>query len=242
MGVGNAVHKVAELAPPQADPEMLEGMLDEQLAGVDLGTGWVRRQQSERAREMVDRLARWLRKRPPAAGLEVPFEAEVGRARLRGKVDRVEADGDGALVIDYKSGSSKPDTGELAVHGQLAAYQVAAEKGAFEHLGLTSSAGAMLVQLGKAATKDAREQPQPPLHTYPEPSWAEDMLVAAAERMAGSAFDAVANKHCSSCPVRPVCPLVEDGRLVTREETGPQGSAGGGGAGNAEAAAAGGPR
>jgi hypothetical protein len=73
----------------------------------------------------------------------------------------------------------------------------------------------MLVQLGKAATKVAREQPQPALHTYENPAWAEEMLTAAAERMAGSAFVAAENKHCSHCPVRSSCPLQEDGRLVT---------------------------
>jgi hypothetical protein len=41
------------------------------------------------------------------------------------------------------------------------------------------------------------------------------MLTAAAERMAGSAFVAAENKHCSHCPVRSSCPLMEDGRLVT---------------------------
>ena len=74
----------------------------------------------------------------------------------------------------------------------------------------------MLVQLGKAATKDAREQGQPPLSTYEDPHWAEQMVLTAAERMAGSAFVAAENKHCSHCPVRSSCPLMEDGRLVTQ--------------------------
>jgi PD-(D/E)XK nuclease superfamily len=74
----------------------------------------------------------------------------------------------------------------------------------------------MLVQLGKAATKkDAREQAQQPLSTYDDPQWAEQMVVTAAEQIAGSAFVAAENKHCSHCPVRSSCPLVEDGRLVT---------------------------
>ena len=220
MGVGTALHRVAELAPPDADVETLERLLAEELAGVDLGAGWVRRQQTTRAGEMLDRLAGWLRDRPAPAGTEVAFETEIGRARLRGTVDRVEDAGDGAaLVIDYKTGASKPADEELAVHGQLAAYQVAVEHGAFADLALTRSAGAMLVQLGKAATKVAREQKQPALADAEDPSWAEAMLLSAAERMAGSAFEAVTNKHCGQCPVRAVCPLVEDGRLVTRAET-----------------------
>ena len=217
QGVGNAVHKVAELAPPGADVEALTEVLHQQLAGVDLGSGWVRRQQTERAREMVGRLARWLVDREAPVAVEQNFEVQVGRARLRGQVDRVERDDEGrARVVDYKTGATPTDTSELATHGQLAAYQVAAAAGAFTELGLTDSGGAMLVQLGKAAKKaDAREQEQPPLSTYDDPQWALQMVVTAAERMAGSAFVAAENKHCSHCPVRSSCPLQEDGRLVT---------------------------
>jgi ATP-dependent exoDNAse (exonuclease V) beta subunit len=217
QGVGSAVHKVAELAPPGADPATLEAVLHQRLAAVDLGRGWVRRQQTELARQMVGRLARWLVARDAPAAVERNFEVQLGRARLRGQVDRVERDDEGrARVVDYKTGATPTDTNELAEHGQLAAYQVAAAAGAFADLGLTGSGGAMLVQLGKGAkTKDAREQEQAPLTTYDDPQWAEQMVVTAAERMAGSAFVAAENKHCKHCPVRSSCPLVEDGRLVT---------------------------
>jgi RecB family exonuclease len=119
-------------------------------------------------------------------------------------------------VVDYKTGASPTDKAELTEHGQLAAYQVAAAAGAFADLGLADSGGAMLVQLGRGATKVAREQAQPPLSTYDEPQWAEQMVRSAAERMAGSAFVAAENKHCSHCPVRSSCPLMEDGRVVTQ--------------------------
>jgi RecB family exonuclease len=216
QGVGSAVHKVAELAPPGADAATLEAVLHQRLAAVDLGRGWVRRQQTELARQMVGRLARWLVDRELPAAVEQDFEVQLGRARLRGQVDRVERDDEGrARVVDFKTGSSATAKDELVEHGQLAAYQVAAAAGAFADLGLTGSGGAMLVQLGKGATKDAREQAQPPLATYEDPQWAEQMVVTAAERMAGSAFVAAENKHCSHCPVRSSCPLQEDGRLVT---------------------------
>jgi RecB family exonuclease len=139
---------------------------------------------------------------------------QVGRARLRGQVDRVERDDDGrARVVDYKTGATPTDNNELPEHGQLAAYQVAADSGAFADLGLASSGGAMLVQLGKG--KAAKEQAQPPLSTYDDPLWAERMVREAADRMAGSAFVAAENRHCRHCPVRSSCPVVEDGRLVT---------------------------
>ena len=214
QGVGSAVHKVAESAPAGADVETLIAALRQQLVGVDLGRGWVRRQQSERAMEMVNRLAGWLRDRVAPAAVEHSFEVQVGRARLRGQVDRVERDDEGrARVVDYKTGATPTDKNELPEHGQLAAYQVAADAGAFTELGLARTGGAMLVQLGKG--KVAKEQAQPPLSTYDDPLWAERMVREAAERMAGSAFVAAENRHCRHCPVRSSCPVVEDGRLVT---------------------------
>ena len=53
------------------------------------------------------------RTRPPvrAIGLELRIEAEVGRLRLRGIIDRLELDDDGELVVtDYKTGGA-PSTG-----------------------------------------------------------------------------------------------------------------------------------
>ena len=79
------------------------------------------------------------------------MKAALGRALVSGRVDRLER-ADGRLrVIDYKTGSSKPKSEELGQHPQLGVYQFAVQAGAFGEG--EESAGAALVQIGKAAGK-----------------------------------------------------------------------------------------
>jgi RecB family exonuclease len=142
----------------------------------------------------------------------------VGRARLGGRVDRIERDESGrAVVVDLKTGSasSKPSAAEIERHGQLATYQLAVEHGGFAELGLRESGGAELVQVGGGGGKGGAVQAQPALSEGDDPSWARDMVLDVAEGMAGSAFRAVDNKYCARCPVRTSCPVQDDGRQVT---------------------------
>jgi superfamily I DNA/RNA helicase len=61
QAVGTAVHAVAEQARAGATDEELLGLLRSALRGVDIGRGWVARQETERAEAMVRRLGAWLR-------------------------------------------------------------------------------------------------------------------------------------------------------------------------------------
>jgi RecB family exonuclease len=102
---------------------------------------------------MLTRLVTWLRDsraQLTRIGVEVDFAVEVGDARLAGRVDRLERDADGRLVVvDLKTGKSKPKDAELPALPQLGAYQLAIEHGAFPAEG-DESGGAALVQLGTA--------------------------------------------------------------------------------------------
>ena len=217
QSVGTLVHAVAEsaLTPESSTAEALRARLDALLPTVDLGTGWAARKEREKAEGMVRRLASWLAaNRRAVVATEREFTAEVGRARLGGRVDRIELDAEGrAVVVDLKTGTSKVPAAELPEHGQLAAYQVAVEAGAFE--GVTESGGAELVQVGKAGGKDFAVQPQAPLAGDDDPGWARSLVLEVAEGMAGSAFQAVENRYCAMCPVRTSCPVQDDGRAVT---------------------------
>ena len=66
-------------------------------------------------------------------GTELAVRVPVGeRAELSGRVDRLERDAAGrAVVVDLKTGSSKPTRAELARHPQLGVYQLAVALGAF---------------------------------------------------------------------------------------------------------------
>ena len=211
------MHAVAEAAttPERSTEEALQARLQALLPTVDLGTGWVARKEREKAEGMVRRLARWLAdNRREVVATELDFAAEVGRARLGGRVDRIERDDLGrAVVVDLKTGAGKVPSDELTTHGQLATYQLAVESGAFE--GLSTSGGAELVQVGKGGGTSYAVQTQEPLADGDDPEWARRLVLDVADGMAGSAFRAVANRYCGFCPVRTSCPVQEDGRTVT---------------------------
>jgi ATP-dependent helicase/DNAse subunit B len=86
------------------------------------------------------------------APLEIPLDDES--LRVSGKIDRVDWQGDRAIVIDYKTGSTKIPTDEIrrGRNFQMMLYLLAAEKlleaseigGVFVHLGSRDISGKML--------------------------------------------------------------------------------------------------
>jgi RecB family exonuclease len=168
-----------------------------------------------RAETMLDKLIGWLADNPRRlVAIEREFVAQLDEAvRIKGRVDRLEVDDEGRLVvIDLKTGKSTPTEAELAEHPQLGAYQAAIEAGAFEES--DEAGGAALVQLGGDRT-GAREQSQPALGAAGDPGWARDMVRHTAQAMAASTFHAVANNKCRVCPVQTSCPISGKGRQVT---------------------------
>jgi len=131
--IGTAVHEVAAAGYSATGPQLL-ALLRGRLAELDLGTGWYARRQREQAEQMVAKLARWLDENPRRfVAVEQAFAVDVGRARLRGRVDRLEADEQGRLfVVDFKTGSSAPSSAEVVIHPQLGAYQLAVSEGGFD--------------------------------------------------------------------------------------------------------------
>jgi RecB family exonuclease len=218
-GVGSLIHDLAEQAARlDWSAARLLAEFDQRWPAFGLGTGWIGRQEYQRTRPMVERLGRWLADhKPKLVGAEVPFDVEVGRTRLVGRIDRLERDDQGRLVVvDLKTGRSAVKDDELAGQPQLAAYQLAVEHGAFDEIasGERRSGGASLVQLG-AQKGPAREQRQPPLAAADDPNWAADLLAKAVEGMAGAVFRAERTAWCGFCPARPSCPANPAGAQVT---------------------------
>ena len=133
----------------------------------------------ERAKRMILRLSYYYRLHMGDAGWQnlgvegsfavrvpVPFDpqGEVGEldALLTGRVDRLEEapEKDGTrrfVIVDLKTGKSKPDAAAVATHPQLAAYQIAVEAGAGEQLAERYRAEAAAAESGEPAP-DARPQ------------------------------------------------------------------------------------
>ncbi|MEJ3743871.1 ATP-dependent DNA helicase [Actinomycetes bacterium KLBMP 9797] len=220
QGVGNLVHAAAMLAE---DATIDRGKLIEYVAGrfdaIELAAQWMAGTERARAEAMVDKLLRWLAGNPRRLlAIEHEFAVRIADPahpiELTGRVDRLEVDPDGRLVIiDLKTGKSTSVTeAELAEHPQLGAYQAAVEAGAFDEFG-AEAGGAALVQLGTTA-KEAREQSQAALGEAEDPTWAGAMVRRTADTMAASTFHAVANSKCRVCPVRTSCPVSGKGRQV----------------------------
>lgn len=191
----------------------------------------------ERAKRMILRLSYYYRTHMDAQGwknlgvegsfsvrVPVPFDprGEVGEldALLTGRVDRLEEapERDGTrrfVIVDLKTGKTKPDGTAVATHPQLAAYQIAVEAGAGEQLAeryraeaaaesgepapdarpqeLTyessagRSAGAALMQVG---VSDVNDDSKARLQVQPaledNDEWAVDLVQRAAELIAGA--------------------------------------------------------
>ena len=223
QGLGMLVHALAQqVADEDVPADEVAALLQQRLASaikrVDLGSGWFAARQRERAEKMVNKLAEWLRANTRVfVAAERDFEVTIGRAVLKGQVDRLEQDSEGRLfVVDLKTGKGQPKKDELQTNAQLGAYQLAVEQGGFVDItnGGTTSGGAELVQLGRD-TQSFTTQRQDPLAEGADPKWALDMVERSAAGMAGNIFHAIDNDMCRSCPVRTSCPVRDEGRQVT---------------------------
>jgi len=214
QGLGTLVHDVATLAvDARVDLDTLLTRLDESWAELDFGGPWYSRHQHEAARQMLERLRTWLADNPRTlVGCELDFEVPVGRVVLRGRVDRLERDAQGRLVVvDLKTGSTLPKADDLPEHPQLGAYQVAVERGGFGDEGVVSG-GAELLYIKKRSKADR----QPALAESGDPAWAERLVRRVADGMAAATFAATENSFCRMCPVATSCPLHARGRQVTQ--------------------------
>ena len=215
--IGTLIHDIAaDLG--DADEATMRAEVDLRWGRLGLPPGWLSRRQQSEAQTMVARLARYFEESAAGGweriGVELDMQVELGRAVLKGRVDRLERDSSGGLrVVDLKTGSGKPTRGDLLRNAQLGAYQAAVEHGAFAGHG-TVSAGAALLQVGKAAGVRTTLQQQVPLSADDDPGWAHVLVTETAEGMAGSEFTATSGPVCTFCAVSSSCPVQPEGRVI----------------------------
>ncbi|MGW7649599.1 ATP-dependent helicase [Streptomyces bobili] len=230
QGFGNVVHVLAdEVASGHtpADLAVLMERLDSVWNALAFDAPWKSAQEKEHARVALERFLKWhvmdRTGRTPVASehdFDVTLEAGEYEVRIRGQMDRVEADGDGrAYVVDFKTGKAAPTAREVEHHPQLAVYQLAVSEGAVDEVfdGVRPEpGGAELVQLRQGAAKrDGGEslpkvQAQEPL----DGEWVGDLLATAAGKVLDERFTPSAGQHCTHCAFRASCSARPEGRQV----------------------------
>ncbi|MFI1333751.1 UvrD-helicase domain-containing protein [Streptomyces sp. NPDC020845] len=233
QGFGNVVHVLAdEVASGRtpADLAVLMERLDSVWDALSFDAPWKSRQEKEHARAALERFLRWhvmeRGGRAPVATeheFDVTLEADAYQVRIRGSMDRVEADGEGrAYVVDFKTGKQSVTRDAVAHHPQLAVYQLAVREGAVDGLfadGHPEPGGAELVQLRQgAARKDGGDavpkvQAQEPLQP-PQGEWVGELLATAAGRVLDERFSPSVGEHCNRCSFRGACSARAEGRHV----------------------------
>lgn len=233
QGFGNVVHVLAdEVASGRtpADLAVLMERLDSVWNALAFDAPWKSAQEKEHARVALERFLKWhvdsngvRAGREPVASehdFDVTLAAGDYEVRIRGSMDRVEADAEGrAYVVDFKTGKQAPSAADVAHHPQLAVYQLAVREGAVDDAfdgARPESGGAELVQLRQGAAKKnggetlPKVQAQPPL----EGEWVGDLLATAAGKVLDERFSPTMGQHCTHCAFRASCSARPEGHHV----------------------------
>lgn len=230
QGFGNVVHVLAdEVASGHtpADLTVLMERLDSVWNALAFDAPWKSEQEKGNARAALERFLEWhvmdRAGRTPVAS-EHDFDVTLGagdyEVRIRGSMDRVEADGEGrAYVVDFKTGKQAPTSREVARHPQLAVYQLAVREGAVDDAfdGVRPEpGGAELVQLRQGAAKRDGGDTLPKVQAQEalEGEWVGELLAEAAGKVLDERFTPSAGQHCTHCSFRASCTARPEGRHI----------------------------
>ena len=231
---GTLVHTLVQAVAGKIPPEDVTASLRRVWDQVDVGAPWFSRRELERTEEMLTNFRQWLkmsREGLTEVAVEIDVDARVEPAkvtvadgevidvpevRLRGRIDRLEADSKGRpVVVDVKTGKNTISVAAGQDHAQLATYQLARALGGVPGLGNVEPGGGALVYVNNANGKTgAAQRNQDPLTEEQIDEWLA-VVRSAAYRSIGPTFEATINDGCGHCPLTASCPAQLDGRMVT---------------------------
>lgn len=225
--VGSVLH--ALLVDTAGSEAQLLAKLNRVWEHLPFDANWYSANELARHRAMIQAFIEWRKQTRcelTEVGVEVDVDGVLGisgdddgqggqgsEVRLRGRVDRLERDGAGRLVIvDIKTGKTPVSKDDAQQHAQLAMYQLAVAEGLlhaggkYPHPNSDEPGGARLVYLGKSGVGGATEREQAPFTLAARDEWRRRVGEAAAAT-AGPQFVARRNHGCGHCPIRPCCPV-----------------------------------
>ena len=202
MGLGTVLHDVMEHADG-TDVDSLWRAVEGRWPELEFESAWIAESEKRRARDMTESLSAYLRDFEASGGsllgAESTFTLDIGPARLRGSIDRVERTAEGAAVIvDLKTGRSAPTSSQaVAEHPQLGSYQVALADGAVEAVPEgTPPGGAKLVIVSSGVRGKLYREPAQGAFDDDRLAAFRARVVDAAEHMSGRVFVARLDDHC----------------------------------------------
>jgi superfamily I DNA/RNA helicase/RecB family exonuclease len=217
--LGSVIHEFARLKVEEAGitDEALQSKLIDSWPLIDDSQGWISHAALARAKKMLERFSLFHSKslsenNRTVAGVEKSFEITVGRALIRGNVDRIEVDSDGKhYIIDFKTGKKEISGDDAQTNLQLACYQLGVVLDGFEEkLKSTDVTGAQLVYLASKNKSYSTREQDPLLDVDATKAILEEIAVG----MGAATFTARKNDMCKQCKVKPSCPLYLEGKAV----------------------------
>jgi len=204
--VGSLLHAlVAESG--KTESQMLNE-LEKLWSKLPFDSQWYSDNELARHRAMLSTFAQWraqTRSELTEMGTEIDVDGTISPGvRVRGRLDRLERDSAGRLVVvDIKTGKTSVSKDDARRHAQLAMYQLAVAEGLLPQ-GDTPGGG-RLVYVGKTSTGGATEREQDAQTADARAEWLE-LVQQAAAATKGPEFFARINDGCAHCPVRAMCP------------------------------------
>jgi superfamily I DNA/RNA helicase/RecB family exonuclease len=217
--LGSVIHEFARLKVEEAGitDEALQSKLIDSWPLIDDSQGWISHAALARAKKMLERFSLFHSKslsenNRTVAGVEKSFEITVGRALIRGNVDRIEVDSDGKhYIIDFKTGKKEISGDDAQTNLQLACYQLGVVLDGFEEkLKSTDVTGAQLVYLASKNKSYSTREQDPLADVDATKAILEEIAVG----MGAATFTARKNDMCKQCKVKPSCPLYLEGKAV----------------------------
>ncbi len=210
--LGTLVHALVSDAQKSEGQMLAE--LESVWEGLPFDASWHAANELDRHRTMLTAFIEWraqTRHELTEVGTEVDVDGVVAPGgtdqlgvRVRGRVDRLERDAEGRLVVvDVKTGKSPVSKDDAQRHAQLAMYQLAIAEGVLPQG--DEAGGGRLVYLGKIGATGATERDQNPMTSDGRDEW-RDRVRQAAGATKGPEFVARVNDGCAHCPVRAMCP------------------------------------
>ena len=214
-GLGTLIHAALEHADG-ADEDALWAAVEARWGELEFDAAWIERTERTRARDLIRRLARYLRD-THAAGttllgaephfeLSLPVPGAAHPAVVSGTIDRVELTAEGTVVIvDLKTGRTQATGAAAAVtNPQLSAYQLAFEQGAIPAASGRPSGGAKLLVLKQTRTAPYATPVQAPFDDESRAAFV-GTIENAVHVMGGRSFLAPYEAHCRDDHTHGLC-------------------------------------